>query len=275
VIESDPTLSRLHFSLSHDGAQCRLRDLGSTAGTLLNDRLVKDAIVKDGDVIEAGSTRFIVRIDFQATNPGTVLSPASGDPFDLDRDGPVTEQIPIFDEDSLHDRVLKQLRSQKEPLFAILDAARDPLILARLMSCQEQYQSLYEGTKGESLAESAPYLVSLPPRSPFLEMLVREGWGNSWGVYLTSLEPFDEVRKHLRRFLTVKTEEGKELLFRYYDPRVLRVFLPTCNPAELKQFFGPIRCFWMEDGDPSNQHDFKFDGRLLQKRVSPLMSLNS
>jgi hypothetical protein len=30
------------------------------------------------------------------------------------------------------------------------------------------------------------------------------------------------------------------LLFRYYDPRVLRVYLPSCRPSELETVFGPV-----------------------------------
>jgi len=49
-------------------------------------------------------------------------------------------------------------------------------------------------------------------------------------------------------------EEGstKFLYFRFYDPRVLRVFIPSCTDQQLIQFYGPIRRFWMEneDGQP-------------------------
>jgi len=46
--------------------------------------------------------------------------------------------------------------------------------------------------------------------------------------------------------LVVKDERGNRLVFRYYDPRVLRVYLPTCSPSELRTVFGPIECFWAE-----------------------------
>ena len=36
--------------------------------------------------------------------------------------------------------------------------------------------------------------------------------------------PVDELRRHLRRFLLVKDESGRQLYFRYYDPRVLRLY---------------------------------------------------
>ncbi len=37
-----------------------------------------------------------------------------------------------------------------------------------------------------------------------------------------------------------RSEQKAPLVFRYYDPRVLRVYLPTCSPAEFARFFGPI-----------------------------------
>jgi hypothetical protein len=49
----------------------------------------------------------------------------------------------------------------------------------------------------------------------------------------------------------VQTADRRKLLFRYYDPRVLRVFLPTCDPAQLWQIFGPIQRFDMEGADSS------------------------
>ena len=93
----------------------------------------------------------------------------------------------------------------------------------------------------------APYLVRLQKDSLLLGSLVLEGWGSSWGVYLTCDHNFQEVRRHLRHFLEGQLPDGKQVYFRYYDPRVLRVFLPTCNADETKQFFGPIKCYLTED----------------------------
>jgi hypothetical protein len=151
------------------------------------------------------------------------------------------------------------LRAREGPLYAILDAARDPLVLARLSGCGEEHQSLYEGPKAARNADVAPYLVALPPGTPFLETLARDGWGQSWGVYLTCGRPFREVRKQLRRSLTVETEGGKKLLFRFYDPRVLRVFLPTCTPEESAEFFGPIEAFLVEGESPTTLLAFTRD----------------
>jgi hypothetical protein len=165
--------------------------------------------------------------------------------------------------------VIQELRAKKEPLYAILDAARDPLILARLVKCQEDHQSLYEGSAGNQLAAAAPYLVSLPRESAFLDTLIRDGWGKSWGVYLTCDKPFKEVRKHLRHFLMVELEGGENVYFRFYDPRALRVFLPTCTPSEVNQFFGPITTYLMEANTPETLLRFSHEqGELLQQTIA-------
>jgi hypothetical protein len=154
---------------------------------------------------------------------------------------PASMQAP----DSLQ-RVLTFVREPREPLFAVYDAARSPQVLELLKTAQEKQQSLLEGAKGEALGPWAPYLVALPPGSALLETLVQEGWGKAWGIYFTCPLPFEEVRKHLRHFLTVRDEENVDCFFRFYDPRVLRAFLPVCTREELRTFFGPIRRFKME-----------------------------
>ena len=58
-------------------------------------------------------------------------------------------------------RLLALLRNDYQPLYAILDAARDIKILALLMQSKEEHQSLYEGVQGAKLSQVAPYLVRL------------------------------------------------------------------------------------------------------------------
>lgn len=145
---------------------------------------------------------------------------------------------------------LQRLTAVEAPLFAVLDAARTRQIPRLLQSAREEHQSLYEGPEAVKLSKVAPYLVSLPSGSPTLTRIVNQGWGQSWGIYLSSRLPFKELRRHLRRFLLVEAEQTREpLYFRFYDPRVLRVFLPTCTPAQRHELFGQIDCFWMESHD--------------------------
>ncbi|HWE01866.1 MAG TPA: DUF4123 domain-containing protein [Tepidisphaeraceae bacterium] len=152
--------------------------------------------------------------------------------------------------------VLRIVGGQPAPLFALLDAARDRAVLKLLRRRGEQFQSLYDGKQGKELADFAPHLIGLDPRGAFLEELLAAGWGQSWGIFLTSGAAFNEVRRHFRRFLLIKTEDGKEYYFRFYDPRVLSVYIPTCTIEELTEFFGPIRSFIAEVREPAGVIEF-------------------
>lgn len=131
--------------------------------------------------------------------------------------------------------------------YAVLDAARSERVLPVLRASGGRFESLYEGWKAQELAEVAPYLVALPAATPLWDALLREGWGDAWGVFLHGALPFEDLRRHLRRFLRVRAEDGRRMLFRWYDPRVLRVYLPTCTDEERRAFHGPVRAFVTED----------------------------
>ena len=51
----------------------------------------------------------------------------------------------------------------------------------------------------------------------------------------------------------VQLAEGTQVYFRFYDPRVLREFLPTTTHAELLHFFGPVQEWLTEGSDPATQ----------------------
>ena len=148
-------------------------------------------------------------------------------------------------------RVIKLLRENASSLFGIIDAARVFDLPAILAEGAVQFRSLYQGEEGDELQEVAPYLVSFEEAPDLLERLVKNGWGRSWGVYFSCDLSFDQVRRRLRKFLRVKTEDGQQLYFRFYDPRVLRVFLPTCTHQQITEFFGPINTFWLEAANSS------------------------
>jgi len=61
--------------------------------------------------------------------------------------------------------------------------------------------------------------------------------------------PREELARHLQRFLLVLLPDGNKWFFRYYDPRILQVYLPTCQPVELEEFFGPVRGFAVLDAE--------------------------
>jgi hypothetical protein len=140
-------------------------------------------------------------------------------------------------------------------VYAILDGARDPAIEEAVKSSGAEHCCLYAGPLHPELAAVAPYLVSLPSDAHWTRARMRTFFERtralSSGVFVTAQEELEAMRRHFRRFLRVRTEDGKTLLFRFYDPRVLRVYLPTCTDGELATVFGPIDEYFYE-GEEAN-----------------------
>jgi hypothetical protein len=136
-------------------------------------------------------------------------------------------------------------------LWAVLDAARDRAIwpAMRRLAQNGQAVSLYQGRTAQELARVAPYLVSLGTDDRVFDWLWNDGWGQSWGIFLWSLVSMESLRDHFRRLTYVRGPDRQQLLFRFYDPRVLRIFAPECEPAQIKELFGPVTRYMMEDED--------------------------
>jgi hypothetical protein len=230
VIPEDIHLSGAHFSLESRGEKCVIRDLMSTNGTFVNGVRVMESEIGLGVVISAGSCAF--KLSPGAPEEWVGFSPR-------------------------HKAVLSRLFGYGQPVFAVLDAAREDRLPAFLHAYGVEHVSLYEGQGGEKLKDVAPYLALLPKASQLWPLLMKEGWGGSWGIYLNSEADLAAMRDHLRRFLTVKDEHGRLLYFRFYDPRVLRVFIPTCTPEESTAFFGPISRFVLEGEDLDSPLEFR------------------
>lgn len=225
-------MSGIHFRVEcgADPMTCFIEDMHSSNGTFLNGARAGRARIRHGDTIVAGKATFFVRTEkgmAQVTSPPMAeVAAGGGDP---------------------QERLLRMLCEECQPLYAVLDAAAEPSVLKALVESKEEYQSLYEGPEGAQLVHFAPYLVRLPQDSSLLRTLIEQGWGKNWGVYLTCDKPLQEVRRHLRNFLMVRIPGGTQVYFRFYDPRVLRSYLPTCTQQEVVEFLGPIGQYLLED----------------------------
>ena len=142
-------------------------------------------------------------------------------------------------------------------LFAVLDGARDRAIGRAISAATVEYESLFSGPLSWSLRAASPLVVRLVPGEAFTQQLLAEGWGRAWGIYVASSSTLLGVRRHLRTLLRVRLGDGRKCYFRYYDPRVLRAFLPTCTSDQLRQIFGPITRIDLEDSDSSVLQRFR------------------
>ena len=221
-ISHDPALSGVHFTLEQWGdGQVVIRDLASTNGTFVNGTRIRSLLLQDGDTISAGRSVFKLQIQEEVFDPQAILS------------------------------------REPEPLYAILDAAREPRVLELLRSSGKQFYCLHGGKPAAKLELVAPYLVPFAFQGDLLQPIVSEGWGKAWGIFFTCQQPIQTVWQQLSRSLMVTLEaERKEVYFRFYDPRVLRDLLPILDAGQLEELGGPIHRFLMEDEEPEGMLRF-------------------
>lgn len=126
-------------------------------------------------------------------------------------------------------------------MFAVLDACDEPLVLNIVAELGKSAVSLYHGKAAEEYASFAPYLISVNDAT--LQTIQTELAARPWGFLAGT--PADvtlaDVRRHFRKFLMVQSPEGKELYFRFYDPRFLPTFLQSLHEQDLQEFLGPLQ----------------------------------
>lgn len=173
--------------------------------------------------------------------------------------------MPRLSTDQVIDQLWKPRAGGDEPqLYAIVDGARDERIYPAVQSADVEHCCLYLGELHPELAKAAPYLLKPRPDARFTAWLIDNGWGESWGIFAVTSADMKLVRRHFRKFLMVYDEDRKPLYFRYYDPRVLRIFLPTCTPDELSTVFGPVEQYVVEaKGDAAPIYYALSDAQLL------------
>ena len=164
--------------------------------------------------------------------------------------------------------------SPRKTLFAVLDAAQNLDFAFAARATGARPVSLFVGKRAWQMLEVAPYFLELPEGSPFL--LEWAGLlGNHLGVWFESSATPEELLIHLRNIFTAYDEQGADYFFRYYDPRVLRSYLPTCTPAELTEIFGPIQSFLVENeaGDGFDIFSLGPQGQLQTQAVGALQEV--
>jgi len=259
----DSFMSGMHLSVQYALSCIIVLDLRSSNGTFLNGQRIAQAMAVPGDAIKIGTLTMRLAI---ATAPPpepkepvasteiptvatTLEMPAVTEPTIEAMEEPAIEAIaapPAEPVEKVHQSVLNLLCETERPLFCLLDPGAHAMIPPLLDHAPEFKESLYDGAADSMLAKFAPYVVQLGPDSALLHALVEKGWGQGWACFFTTEAPLEELSRHFRKFFMVQLEGGKEVYFRFYDPRVLRGFLPAGSAEELAAFFGPVAEWLLE-----------------------------
>lgn len=152
-------------------------------------------------------------------------------------------------------------------VYALVDGASIAGLRMKLFEMSPRYFCLLRGEIPDDIAENAPYLVGLIPGESFTEWLLSAKPGKHAGIYAKSRQSLIEMRRHFRELIMVQDESGKPMIFRYYDPRVISQYVPTCNEEELSTFFGPVDYFIAETETGDNYSIFSHGNGSLSTKM--------
>jgi hypothetical protein len=135
--------------------------------------------------------------------------------------------------------------------FALLDGAGIPGLLDKLQQAPGlDFECLFSGEQEPGVAEVAPYIARLEEGSEFAGWTM-SGWGQRRGIFVQTPDDVElpALRRHFRKLNMVYGPNGNSMLFRYYDPRVLWMFLSVCARQQVNSMFGPVSNYIFEGRD--------------------------
>jgi hypothetical protein len=137
-------------------------------------------------------------------------------------------------------------------VYAVIDGAACPELRFKIYDWEPVSSCLWSGELEPDLEEVAPYMVLLERDSQFTEWLITESWGQNWNIFVQSpLEP-KAFRKQIRKLLLVRSPNGKNLAFRFYDPRVLSIIAPLLDFNQIEEIFKDISYLTLQTTDNKN-----------------------
>lgn len=124
-------------------------------------------------------------------------------------------------------------------IIACLDANRIGNLRELLETTGVPHLCMFKGNLAEEAAEAAPWLVKLRPGDKLLRMLLSgsaPGRENPFafrsseaGIFIETDMTMPDLQRHLRRFLRVATPDGRNFLFRYWEPSVAATYFEGLN----------------------------------------------
>ena len=156
-------------------------------------------------------------------------------------------------------------------LYGVLDCSRGPDLYEHASRLEPHAAAcLFEGRLDETVRRVSPFVVELGPADPLSQTWRSAGWGKAWGILLSSRAGLPAVRRRLRHFTQVRLPDGSgPVLFRFWDPRVFRVYFPLVEPRDLPGWFQDIERYVAETEDGSGSLRYTLRGGALSVEQGP------
>jgi hypothetical protein len=156
-------------------------------------------------------------------------------------------------------------------LYGVIDCARAPEAFEHLARLEpDAADCLFAGRLDPQVRRASPFVVELAPSDPLSKLWRSSGWGKAWGLLFSSTASLPVVRRRLKHFTMVRLPDGSgPVLFRFWDPRVFRTFLPTVEPSDLSPWFEDIDRYIVETPDGAGSLRYALDGGALSVEQGP------
>lgn len=125
--------------------------------------------------------------------------------------------------------------------YLLLDSNQIPNLYARLFQLAQNTlpHALYLNTRYADLASVGPVLIAVEPNGPLAKAFTEE-WQTRAGIWLETVADEADLIEHLRSLIHVQLEGDVSALFRFYDPRITRLWLADLMDAERDRLMGPV-----------------------------------
>jgi hypothetical protein len=122
--------------------------------------------------------------------------------------------------------------------YAVVDLATAESLRPALLPLRPPVaETLFQRDMPERILAVGPWLVNLGRAPDVAAALAGFRKGFPWGYYLHSDIEIMSLRHALRKFNLVELAgQRRPVLFRYWDPRVMRDFLQIATSAQKRQF---------------------------------------
>ena len=146
--------------------------------------------------------------------------------------------------------LLSRFKERGLALAVLIDSVTFPDLRIVLEQARMEYHSLFSGPDDEILESEAPVLVPLSaPDCAFASRLAQ--MADADFICIGYFAETARIVRHLKGWLSVhlpltapeRSHEDKPVLFRFYDPRILTLFLATLTPQEAVAYCGPIEAW--------------------------------